>query len=433
VTRPAGRAELAWLVALVAVAVNLRPAIASVPPLVDQLSTVYGLTSLWAGALTTLPVVCMGVYAPLAAFGAARAGERAVLLAALSLIAAGAGLRAVGPLWTLYAGTVLAGTGIAVAGALLPALVRGHSPARVGPVTGLYTAFLIGGALLASGVTEPLRTLFGGSPTAVLAVWAVPAVVALAVCGLVPGIGRSSSSRSSVRRGPGRRSRRPEVRTGSPSTSDSAPPEAGRAVTPWRSRAAWLGALFMGAQSLLFYSTLAWLAPRYTELGFSAGAAGALLALFSAAQIVTAFGLPWLAQRIGAVAATGLSVGATCLGLLLVTLAPGSSTVDARPWLWAVLLGLGMGGNLALALTVIARTAPSPDRAAAYAGMALSVGYLLAAGGPVAAGALRDATGGLTAVFAGLSALGLVTLALGPAAARSVAPGPVRRGQEPSR
>ena len=85
------------------------------------------------------------------------------------------------------------------------------------------------------------------------------------------------------------------------------------------------------------------------------------------------------------------------------------------------LLGLGMGGNLSLALTVVHRLAPTPAAAPAYSGMAFFVGYLLAALGPVAAGALRDATGGFTAVFATLAVLGVITLVVGLASAR-VAP-----------
>ncbi len=90
----------------------------------------------------------------------------------------------------------------------------------------------------------------------------------------------------------------------------------------------------------------------------------------------------------------------------------------AAPWIWASLLGLGMGGNLALALLVLTQNAPTPEAAPAYTGMAFFVGYLMAAVGPVAAGAVRDATGGYRAVFAALAVLGVLTLAVGVAAAR---------------
>src|SRR5205814_7438175 len=137
-----------------------------------------------------------------------------VVAGAVGLILAGTALRLVpgnAPLWT---STVLCGIGIAVAGALLPALVRGRFPDRIGPVTGLYTAGLIGGAMLAAALTEPARQALGGLWRPALAVWALPAALALAVW-LPVGAG--------FRAAPG-----------------SAAP------TPWRDRTAWYAALFMG-------------------------------------------------------------------------------------------------------------------------------------------------------------------------------------------
>jgi MFS transporter, CP family, cyanate transporter len=380
-----------WLVSIVLVASNLRPVIASVPPLVDRLVAVFGLSSVAAGALTTLPVVCMGLFAPTAALAARRFGERTVLTGAVGLIAVGAAVRAVGGLVGLYGGTAVAGIGIAVAGALLPAFVRSRTPDRIGPITGIYTATLIFGAFVASGLTEPLREAFGWSPQAVLALWTLPAVVALAVWLFTPL---------------------------PPSPASSAPPAGATARGPWRSRAAWLGTLFMGGQSLLFYGTLAWLAAAYTSLGMSARQAGLLLAVFSATQVVTALAMPVLAHRAGNVRPwIAVSVGLTTAGLALVAVVPVVGPV--APWAWAALIGLGMGGNLSLALTVVTQSAPTPAAASAYSGMAFFVGYLLAAVGPVAAGALRDATGGFTAVFATLAVLGVVTLAVGLAAGRT--------------
>jgi CP family cyanate transporter-like MFS transporter len=362
----------------VLVAANLRPVITSVPPLVDGLTATFGLSAVAAGALTTLPVLAMGLFAPLAPVAARRFGGSTMLAAAVALIAVGAATRSVGGVVGLYLGTAVAGIGIAVAGALLPALVRQRVPDRVGPVTGLYTAALIGGALVAAAGTEPLRAALGVAPPAVLAAWAVPALVALPLW-LVGG--RSD-----------------------PVRSPAAPTR-----LPWGSRAAWLGTLYMGLQSLLFYATLAWLAADYIGLGMSARDAGLLLGLFSAAQIVTALAMPALAQRTGSARPwVAVATGLTTLGLVLVAVAPLTA-----PWAWAALLGLGMGGNLSLALTVLTQLAPTPEGAAAYAGMAFFVGYLLAAAGPVAAGALHDAAGGFTAVFLALAGVGIVTLVIG--------------------
>lgn len=356
------------------------------PPIVDGLAATFGLPAFAAGALTTVPVLCMGLFAPLAAVGARRFGESATLALAVGLIAAGAALRSAAGLVGLYTGTALAGAGIAVAGALLPAAVRARVPDRVGPVTGLYTAALITGALLAAGGTEPLRAALGLSAQAVLAVWAAPAAVALAVWLLA----RAPS-----------------------------PPRGGARVRlPWRSGPAWLGAVFMGTQSLLFYGTLAWLAAVYTRRGMDAAHAGLLLALFSVAQVVTAFALPALAHRFGRRQAwTAGSVGVTTVGLFLVALAP--EPFPAAPWLWATLLGLGMGGNLSLGLSIVTDLAPTTREASAYTGMAFLVGYTLAATGPVALGRLTDVTGGYQASFLVLGALGVATAAVGTLAARA--------------
>jgi MFS transporter, CP family, cyanate transporter len=386
-----------WFAAIVLVAANLRPTITSVPPLVDQLTATFHLSAVAAGALTTLPVVAMGLFAPVAALAARRFGDPPVLAAAVALIALGAGARSLGGLPGLYAGTAVAGIGIAVAGALLPSLVRARTPDRVGPVTGLYTAALIGGALVAAGSSEPVRAGLGVDAQVALGVWAAPALIALAVCVVEVRDGRLARSSPSARLA------RPAVRF------------------PWRSRPAWWGTLFMGAQSLLFYGALAWLAPDYIGHGLSARDAGLLLALFSGAQMITAFAMPALAHRIGGIRLwIAVSVGLTIVGLFLVAVVP-----MVAPWLWIGLTGLGMGGNLSLALTVLTQAAPTPEGAAAYTGMAFFVGYLLAAAGPVMAGALRDATGGFTAVFLALAALGVITLVLGVAAARPpVAAGP---------
>jgi CP family cyanate transporter-like MFS transporter len=294
-----------WLLALVLVAANLRPVISSVPPLVDLLVAEFGLTAAQIGALTTLPVVCMGLFAPMAAVVARRFGEPRVLAVAVAVIGLGAGLRALGGVVGLYSGAFVAGVGIAVAGTLLPALVRTRYPDRVGPVTGVYTTALIAGAFLASGATEPLRLWLGLSPQAALALWSVPAAVALAVWLLA---------------------------------LESVPPPGPSTVVgtafPWRSRVAWLGTLFMGGQSLLFYATLAWLAADYTSLGRSTQFAGLLLAVFSAAQLVTALAMPTLAHRAG----------------------------DVRPW-----IGLSLGPHHR-------RSAPGDRRAHRVRGGALAVG-----------------------------------------------------------
>jgi len=372
-----------WLFALILVAANLRTPIASIPPLVGPIARDLRLSAAATGMLTTLPVVCMGLFAPVGALGSRRWGRGRVVAGAVGLILAGTASRLVpgaGPLWT---GTVLCGIGIAVAGALLPALVRARFPARIGPVTGLYTAGLIGGAMLAAALTEPARAAFHGSWPAALAIWAVPAAVALAVWLPLTGGGPATAG--------------PHV------------------APPWRDPTAWFAAFYMGGQSLMYYGALAWLAARYTAVGVPPAEAGLLLGLFSAAQLVSALALPVLAHRLGRLRLLiAASVATSTAMLVVIALVP-----TAAPYPWTLLLGLGVGGQFALALTVLGSLGEGAAESAAVSGMAFFVGYLFAALGPVAAGALRDLTGGYRVPFLALAGVGVMTLAAGVAAGRT--------------
>jgi MFS transporter, CP family, cyanate transporter len=378
--RPTGGAR--QVAVLVLVACNLRPPIASVPPVLSDVQRDLGLSATVAGLLTALPVLCMGLFAPLAARLAGRLGVERVVAAALAVLGAGTLARAVGggPA-PLYLATFLAGVGIAVAGALLPGIVKAGFPGgRAATVTGLYTTGLVGGAMAAAALTVPLANLLGGSWRLALAAWALPAAVALAVW--APLAARARPAGGERRR-------------------------AGR--LPWRSALAWRVTLYTGLQSLLFYAALTWLSPLYQARGWSGERAGLLLAVFSLAQLVSTLGLPVLADRTGDRRPwIALSAGCCTAGLLALAVAP-----LAAPWLVAAVIGFGVGGQFAFALTLLVDAAADPAASRRLSGMAFLVGYLLAAAGPAAVGGLYDVTGGFTVPFLALTGLGLVTLALG--------------------
>jgi len=390
--RPPGRRQPgggALVLALVLVALNLRPAIASVPPVLPDIQRDLRLSGTGAGALTALPVVCLGLFAPVAARLAGRFGVDRVVAWALVVLGAGTLARAVGGAAGLFAATFVAGIGLAVGGALLPGIVKAHFAAdRAATVTGLYTTGLAGGALLAAALTVPLRNLLGGAWAPALAVWALPAVAALAVW-----------RRVAVPAGPG---------PPGPGPAGEASPPA-RGGLPWRSGLAWRVTLYTGLQSLLFYASLTWLSPLFQARGWSAERAGALLAVFSLTQLVATLGLPVLADRTGDRRPwIALSVSACTAGLLALAVAP-----LAAPWLVAAVIGFGTGGQFAMALTLLVDAAADPAASRRLSGMAFLVGYLLAAAGPAAVGGLYDATGGFTAAFLALTVIGVVTLALG--------------------
>jgi CP family cyanate transporter-like MFS transporter len=324
----------------------------------------------------------MGVFAPVGAVLSRRVGREVAVACALVLVAAGTLVRGLeGSALTLYGGTLVAGIGIALGGALLPGVVKAWFPARAGAVTGLYTAGLVTGAMVAAAATVPLMQALGVGWPAAIAVWGLLAAAALAAW--VPVTRR-------LRAGAG-----------------AAVP--GRVRLPWGSGVAWRVTLYMGFQSLLYYASLTWLSPLFVAAGWTPGRAGLLLGLFSFTQIFSALAVPALADRTG----DHRPWVVACVGLATVMLAAFALAPTAAPWLWAALLGLGVGGMFALALTLLVKLASTPAAAARLSGMALLVGYLLAATGPVLAGALYDAVGNYRVPFLVLAGIGVATLALG--------------------
>lgn len=368
---------------LVAVAANLRTVMASVPPLVETISSDLGLSNAAMGALTTLPVLCMGVFAPSAQRLAARVGAAGAVELAAACLAVGTALRFFGgQVWPLYAGTFVAGVGIAVGGTLLPGLVKEmFPPRRSGLVTGLYMFAMMGGATASSALAVPLRDWLG-SWQGSLASWSM-----LGVVGLLAWF---------------------PVARGAERHRAAHPPASVDHRLPWRHATAWLVAAYLAAQSWQFYSSLAWLAPTYVSEGWSPTHAGYLLSAFSFAQLVSGLVGPMLTDRVHEhrlllFGAAGLGL----VGLLGLWLAP-----EAAPWVWAVVLGLGQGAAFSLALVLIVDYGATPSGSGRLAGMAFLISYTLASLGPTTMGAVRDATGGFEAVWLSLVAVMLVQLAL---------------------
>lgn len=367
-----------WLMALslVAVAGNLRTVMAGVPPLVQTIAADLGLSNAAIGALTTLPVLCMGVFAPVAQRVSERLGAAgAVQVAALALVAGMAMRFAGGQVWALYAGTFVAGVGIAIGGTLLPGLVKElFPPERSGLVTGLYMLAMMGGAGASSALAVPLAETLG-SWQASVGSWSVLALVgALAWLPVSLGHSRHRAANPALV-SPGR--------------------------LPWRHATAWLVATYLCVQSWQFYSSLAWLAPTYVARGWQPSDAGYLLSAFTAAQLVSGLLGPVLTDRIHD--HRSLLLGASALGLLGqvgLWLAPG-----AAPWVWAVVLGLGQGASFALGLVLMVDYAATPAASARLAGMVFFFSYTLASVGPTTMGAARDLTGGFTVVWMVLALL----------------------------
>jgi CP family cyanate transporter-like MFS transporter len=243
---PAARVLLG--ASLVLIAFNLRPLFSSLSVLLPEMMQATGLSSAGASLLTTLPVVCLGIFAPFAPRLAQRYGAERTLLGVMALLALGTALRGFGSVPILFAATFVAGAAIAVGNVLLPGLVKRDFPDSMALMTGLYTMALCAGAAAASGLTLPIEHYVAGSWSTALAVWAVPAFAVLLLWTPQAFASRHRASHSGF-----------------------------RVTGLWRDRLAWQVTLFMGLQSALAYSIFGWLAPILRERGFDATAAGAVV------------------------------------------------------------------------------------------------------------------------------------------------------------
>ncbi|GAA0899391.1 MFS transporter [Pseudonocardia zijingensis] len=384
--------SLLLALAVVVVACNLRPAITSVGPVLDQTRTAYAASAGWVGLLTTVPVLCLAAAGALAPRLARRVGLRGAIAVALVAVTAGLVVRVLGGPALMIAATVIATSGVAIAGVLVPVVVRAGFPARIGLVTGLYTAALQAGATLGFALTPLLATGLGGWRPA-LASWAT--LGALALAGWAAwGRPAAASARAAV---PG-----------------SAEPESRPSLL--RSPLAWTVTAFFGLQAFVAFAVMNWLPLALMDRGVERTEAGLLLGILSIVALPVSLLVPPLAGRArgqgGWILALSACGAAGLLGFLLV---PTTGPWQALPWV--LLLGLGMS-VFSLALTVIALRAPSAARTADLSGMAQGIGYVIAGTGPFVVGLLHESTGGWTAPFAVLLAVVVAQAVTGALAGR---------------
>lgn len=354
--------------------------------MIDEIADDLGFSTAVAGLVTSTPILCFGLLAPVAPVLARRLGAERTLALALIPVLVGVLVRAAPSAAALFAGTILAGAGVAVGNVVVPAIVKGRFERETGVVMGIYVATLAGGAALAAGLTVPLERALDGGWQAALAVWALPAALATGLIGL------------------------------------AILAERGRSIPPGGTgglrhllgdRLAWQVTAFMGLQSLIFYAGLAWLPSILRDDGFGAGEAGALLALYALGGIPTSLAIPVLATRVRdqRLLAAGVTLLETA-GLAGLLLAPASA------WVWVSLLALGQGATFSLALTLFVLRAADSRRAGELSGMAQAIGYSVAAAGTFAVGALEDWSGGWDLPLAVLLGLTFALLVAGLGAGR---------------
>jgi CP family cyanate transporter-like MFS transporter len=374
--KPLPRALL--MLALVLAAINLRPGITSLAPLIERIALELSLSRSLISLTTALPVLCMGLLAPLAPRLAVRFGLERVITACLVLIGVALLARLASHASAVLIGSAVAmGSGIAVAGPLLSGFIKRHFHDQVGRVVaGSSRSMTIGGAAGAV-LTTPVTQLLGDQWHFGLAFWAIPALLAVFLWLRLPNRAESAS-------------------------------EAGQGGLPWGEPRAWLITAFFALQAGLFYALTTWLVARYHEAGLSLLRSNSLFSLFMLVGLPSAFVLPWLAQRFDTryqlLLVCGL-ISSVCLGMICFQ-------PTLLPEVWAALLGLGLSGSFALSMVLPLYEVHTPLAVSRWTAMMLFAGYGLASLAPVLTGLGRDLAGSYQAPFMVITVLALIMCVL---------------------
>lgn len=373
-------------IGMILIAFNLRPVFSSVAPVLPELIAGLGISPAGASLLTTAPVLCLGLFAPVAPALAARFGFERLLLGLLTALTIGSALRAVPALPVVFLGVIVAGTAIAMLNVAVTGLVKRDFADRAALMTGSYSLALCAGAAVAAGTTAPLMHALGSWSWA-LAFWAAPALVATVAWAAIMG----------------------------PRTATIVPASSASLGHLWRDPLAWQVTLCFGLQSGLAYCVFGWLAPILRERGLDPTTAGLVASVSILMQAPASFIAPWFATRgrDQRLVTASLFLPATA-GLLGAIAAP-LSTI----WFWAVLQGIGQGGLFSVAMILFLKRSPDAATAARLAGMAQGVGYLMAGTTPFVVGLIRSRTGGFEAAMPLLFAIGVAGLLAGLGAGRN--------------
>ncbi|HEV7631739.1 MAG TPA: MFS transporter [Steroidobacteraceae bacterium] len=371
------------LLAILMVTLNLRGAITCVGPLLRDIQAHFHLTGTAAGLLTSLPLFAFGFLSPYAAPVARRLGMEQAIFLSMLLLVAGMGLRYLdGAAW-LYLGTALIGCGIAFNNVLLPGLLRRDFPAQITIVTALFTMVLVTFGGLGSGIAIPMAD-WGGWRFSLVS-WTVPAVLALVIWA-------------------------PQLR------AHSAPATMERRVPMWNQRLAWQVTAFMACQSTAFYVMIAWFPSMMHDLqGVSAARSGVILFVYQICVLGSVMVTPLFIQRMR----DQRGIGVALSGLILLAYV-GLYLDPAHALVWMIVMGLGAGGSLVLAITFFSLRVETAVQSVALSGMAQAVGYTMAAVIPIFIGFMHDLTQRWTQALQLMIALAVLQVVTGYLSGRSL-------------
>jgi len=347
------------LIALLAIAGCIRSPITSIGPQINAIRGSQNLGIVQFGFLTAIPVICFALAAPLPSLRVFRKikTEQLIVFALLALAAATI-FRTLGSNSLLFGSTVILGISIAILNIVTPALVRRDYPKKITTVMPIYSAVLALMASLGAGLSIPIATYFNDNWKFGISVWAIPAILVALIW--IPLLRKAQPM---------------------PDSHENHFKEL------LRSKKAWLVSLYMGVQSAIFYTQVAWMPKILIDKNYSAAEAGALFGLSTLCGFALTLILPLVFSR-----------GEDLKRAILATSIPGIAGFIALNYLsnrWtipALILISTTHAALPLALGLIAMKSPSVGATSHLSSMAQGIGYCIAAVFPILIGYTYSAT-----------------------------------------
>ncbi len=354
------------MIGIVLVAINLRMPLTAISPLLDYIRESIPISNTLAGFLTTLPLIAFALISPFVSKISQKTGVEKLVFYTLLMILLGSIIRPAGSLTFLLIGTLFIGIGIAFGNVMIPSLIKKEFPFQLGMMTGIYSISMNLFAAISSGLSVPVANKMNGDWQAVLFIWAGFVAIALFVW-------------------------LPQLKN-KPAQIEQA--NITKSVTKknvWRSKMAWQIAVVMGIQSAVFYISVAFLPVMVQEHGFSSAEGGFMLSLMQFGIMPITFIIPIIAFKMKNQRALVLfSTVMMVLGILGLLLPVQSLMLLSIAILF---LGIGSGTSFSLCMMFFNLRTNTASEAADMSGMAQSIGYLLAACGPILFGSLHDLLG----------------------------------------
>jgi len=345
------------ILGIILISINLRTSIASVGPLIPFIREDLGISNGLAGFLTTLSLLTFAVFSLFAPSIGKKLGHGKAIFLGIFLLAIGVVLRVLGGIELLYIGTAITGIGIVIANVLMIPFFKARLPEKIGLMTAILSTGMSLFAAVASGISVPLAVDLGLGWRGSLASWVILMVLALVVW--IP----QMSSRRAGHQG-----------------------DFLQAKNVWKSKLAWQVTLFMGAQSVMYFTMVTWLPDMLIARGMTPVKAGLALSYMQLISLIGTFFVPNILIKLKEQSNVILIVG---IGYLI-----GYSTLFIQNEMIAffalTIIGIGSGASLSIAYTLISLRSAEDLTTAKLSGMVQSAGYILAALGPLVFGISLD-------------------------------------------